>query len=279
MKLYVLLFFCAQFLISCAQFERNPNSISKPIKHIVFDIDWTIVAKVEANSNFSQRVVNVGDEKYFIYDGVETMIEKLLDHPEVRVSFFSGGSKERNHQLLKLIKLSNGKSLEDISYKILNYEDLNKIEKTSDNDTFAKRYKKDLKKISNDLTNLVMVDDTEHFVLNVEQEDHVLTLGPTFKHFEKYSDAKIENGPYIPKSYSEWSYAEKKLILVDEALNEAIEQSDQSDIALSEAMNNQKKLLDFNSGEWNDYTRNLYLLRSNLQLMNCYELFVPFFNI
>ena len=275
MKFCILILFCFQVISSCSQVERKPNSITNPIKHIVFDIDWTIAAKLENESKFSQRVISVGSEKYFIYEGLEEMIEELSTHPEVRISFFSGGSNSRNHQLLRSIKLSNGKSLEEISYKILNFEDLTVVKNASINDAFSNRYKKDLTKISNDLTNLIMVDDTEHFVLDSNQEDHVLFLGPTYKHFEKYAEAKIESGPYIPKSYSEWSYAEKKLFLVKSALVNAIEQTDTTTISFSEALNNQKNQLEFNSGQWNNYTQNLYRLNKRLYSTSCFDLVRP----
>jgi hypothetical protein len=175
--------------------------------------------------------------------------------------------------------LTDGRSLEEIAYKILNNEDLTKIEGSLDTDKFSLRYKKDLSKISGDLRNLIMIDDTDHFVLNPKQEEHVLFLGKTFKHFEKFSDAKIASGEYVPRSVGEWSFAQKKLSILSGAFNEAYLETELGGVSWSEAIKNQEKLLDFSSGEWNDYTRSMYrksLTHKPLESSSCFELFNSF---
>ncbi|MDD4974068.1 MAG: hypothetical protein PHY93_06935 [Bacteriovorax sp.] len=256
---------------------RAPASL-KVRKHVVFDIDWTITSEVKPDFE-GQRIIIVEGKKYFVHEGVEKLVEELLQKKEINISFFSGGSFARNHSLLSQIKLGDGRTLEDIAYKILNKEDLTKVEGALDSDKFFLRYKKDLSKITDDLNNLIMIDDTDHFVLNSKQEEHVLFLGKTFQHFEKFSDAKIASGDYVPRSVGEWSFAQKKLLILSGAFNEAYLDAELSGISWSEAIKNQEKLLDFSSGEWNDYSRSMYgksIKHEPLEYNSCLELFTSF---
>jgi hypothetical protein len=250
----------------------------KEKKHVVFDIDWTITSQVTPNFK-DNRIIEVEGKKYFVHDGIEQFVEELLQKKEMNISFFSGGSKSRNHSLLRQIKLSDGRSLEDIAYKILNSEDLTRVEGAIPSDKFSLRYKKDLNKITTDLSNLVMIEDTLHFVLNQKQEEHVLFLGKTFLHFENFSDAKLGTGEYIPRSVGEWSLARKKLLILNSAFNAAYTETEQSGLSWSEAVKNQEVQLDFSSGEWNDYSRTMYknsLRFKPIESTSCSQLFYSF---
>lgn len=276
--LLIFLFFLS--LLSCSQMVRTPASL-KEKKHVVFDIDWTITSEVKPEFK-GKRIIEVEGKKYFVHDGIEEFAEELLKKKEMNISFFSGGSRSRNHSLLRQIKLSDGRTLEDVAYRILNNEDLTSVEGALPTDRFSVRYKKDLRKVSSDLSNLVMLDDTEHFVLNQKQEEHVLVIGKTFQHFENFSDAKLATGDYIPHSVGEWSLAQKKLLVLNGAFNEAYRDTEQSGISWSEAVKNQEKLLDFSSGEWSDHSRIMYrksLMLKPIESSSCSQIFTSFIQI
>lgn len=103
------------------------NSAAKSV-HAVFDIDETIAIHVEYMDQWPVnerpqghvKTVYVQDDStdYFIFPGVVEGIEELLQEG-VKVSFFSAGNESRNLELLKAIKLEDGKSLLDISHKVL----------------------------------------------------------------------------------------------------------------------------------------------------------------
>lgn len=276
----LLLFFLLLTTFSCAQWVREPASISTE-KHVVFDIDWTITSEVKPEFQ-GARFIEVEGKKYFVHEGLEEMIEDLVNQKKIKISFFSGGSFSRNHKLLKQIRLKDGRSLEDIAYKILNQEDLTIVEGALSTDKFSKRFKKDLTKISSDLDNLVMYDDTEHFVLNEKQEEHVLWIGKTFEHFENFKDAKLASGDYVPRTMGEWSFARKKLSIIHGATISALNASTDTGLNFSEAMRNEAVQLNLASGEWNDYSLKMLKISNRLTSSSsfgtsaCFELVAPF---
>lgn len=274
-------------LSSCSHLQRNPGSLASDkgrIRHVVLDIDWTIVSEV-AQEKKGPRIIEIEGKKYFIHEGLEDLIESLLQRGDVKVSYFSGGGFARNHALLKAIKLSDGRSLEETAYKILNREDLVSVAEALPTDKFSARYKKDLTRINQDLTELIMIDDTEHFVANAKQEEHVLWTGQTFTHFDYFKEATSATGDYIPRTESEWLFARKKLLIIQGAIEDALKESDQTGISFSGAMKLQAKELDLGSGDWNNYSRKMYqkALDKNWRAMksmqhsnHCVQLFSTF---
>jgi uncharacterized protein YlzI (FlbEa/FlbD family) len=75
-------------LISCSQMLRTPASI-KINKHIVFDIDWTITSEVKPDFKGS-RIIMVEGKKYYVHDGIEQLVEELLEKKEMNISSFRG---------------------------------------------------------------------------------------------------------------------------------------------------------------------------------------------
>lgn len=282
MRFYLLTFILVLFS-ACAELSRQPSSVTK-VKHVVFDIDWTISAEVKPEQK-GRRIIEVEGKKYFIHDGVEEFIENLLRHDGVKISFFSGGSVTRNQSLLASIKLQDGRSLKDIAYKILNREDLTPVLNVPSTEKFYKRYKKDLTKISPDLEQLIMIDDTQHFVLNSRQEEHVVYLGKTFEHFETFKETAGLSGEYVPRTESEWSFARKKMFILNGAFHEALKDSAESGISFSEAVKIQVKNLDLARSDWNEYSNEMYkislALNSRRKLpdtgrASCVQLISPF---
>lgn len=282
MRFYLLTFILV-LVSACAELSRQPSSVTK-VKHVVFDIDWTISAEVKPEQK-GRRIIEVEGKKYFIHDGVEEFIENLLRHDGVKISFFSGGSVTRNQSLLASIKLQDGRSLKDIAYKILNREDLTPVLNVPSTEKFYKRYKKDLTKISPDLEQLIMIDDTQHFVLNSRQEEHVVYLGKTFEHFETFKETAGLSGEYVPRTESEWSFARKKMFILNGAFHEALKDSAESGISFSEAVKIQVKNLDLARSDWNEYSNEMYkislALNSRRKLpdtgrASCVQLISPF---
>jgi hypothetical protein len=255
-----------------------PASLTDGERHVVFDIDWTISSEVD-KFQIGQRIIEVEGKKYFIHDGLEELIENLLQKENTRISFFSGGSRLRNRAWLKQIKLKDGRTLEDIAYKILGFEDLTSVSGALPTDKFSKRYKKDLSKISEDLSQLIMIEDTEHFVLNADQENNVLWLGKTFNHFENFEDAKMASGEYVPRTVGEWSLARKKLMVLNGAFEQGLKDANSNGLTFREAMKNQEQQLNFVSSEWNEYSLKMLTIKRAARpkaLGNCRHLISSF---
>jgi hypothetical protein len=220
---FILLFFAG-----CTNQSRKIASDEK-IYDIVFDIDWTIVYQVRERYISAPEVMKIGDEYYHTSYNLIPLIEDLLNKPNVRVSFFSGGSSRRNLELLEKIKLSNGKSLREIAYKILSINDLEIRPGVDPNDStikFSKRYQKNLLRINSNLENVVMIDDIENF-LPEKQSDHMFFLQKTYEYFPTFADAKEARildeikSDYIPLTYQEYIGEKQKLNWVKSVLDQS----------------------------------------------------------
>lgn len=264
MKIYFLII--QLFLLaSCSTIEmdRFPAQETRQ-EHVVLDIDWTIVKELKNYSPTvpeNPRVIKVQDIYYYVNDGLEEIILEMLKHKEVRISFSSGGKSIRNHELLEKIKLSDGRSLKDIAYRNLGYEDLVEVEGVAAGSKFSERYKKDLRKITKNLRQLIMLDDTAKFVLDngYDQNEHVFFIGKALLHFNSFADTKgLEEGEYIPKSYDEWLLDKHKLYILLVAFQEAYKESIESNMTLSEAMKKQEELLNLKDRQWNPLSRSYY---------------------
>ena len=249
-------------LVSCAMTGRSPASPLE-VKHLVLDIDWTIVSEIKdpnVKVNPTSRVVEVQGIRYFINEGLEELIENALKFPDVKISFFSGGKKVRNEELLSKIKLSNGKSLKDISTHILNAEDLVKNPSASEGAKFAERFKKDLRLVGQNLAQIIMLDDTPNFVLDTfeKQSDSVFFIGKAFEYFDKFEDTIGLRGEYVPLNYDSWFLNRKKLYILSEAFKASYFEAQTGACTLLECMKKREAKLDLKSHNWNSYSRLLY---------------------
>lgn len=278
------LFILIIFITSCAQVAYRNPSAKNPDKHIVFDIDWTIVAEIKKPTPSqlkNKRIIEVFGVHYYVNDGLEEFIEDLTLRKDVKISFFSGGNKLRNTELLSKIKLKDGRSLKDVAFKVLNNEDLVIVDNASQGARFSERFKKDLTKVSLDLDQLIMLDDTANFVLenSDNQNEHVFHIGSTFEYFENFSDTNGLRGEYVPQSYEQWMLDKKKLNILNIAFNEAYAEANETGISFSEAMKKRESLLDLKNHEWNTYSTSYYkksqknlALRSTVNVHDCYGL-------
>lgn len=249
-------------LFSCAMTSRYPAAKSDEL-HVVFDIDWTIVSEVKFAKNYKKeksRMIEVQGKTYFISHGLESFVQELLSIPGMKVSFYSGGKKMRNTELLEKIKLKDGRSLKEVAYKILSYEDLIDVIGAEETLPFSEKHKKDLTKITKDLDQLIMFDDTADFVVEDSrmQKNYVHFIGKAFEYFESFSDTQGKSGEYIPKSFDQWLLNRSRLLVLNMAFREALVDYRNGKMTFAEAMKMQEELLDLKSQEWNDYSNRYY---------------------
>lgn len=167
------------------------SDLTKPV-HVVFDIDDTFAFSTEnLPASDSVIVVSAGNQEYSIpkafLRGVETLLKLNESGMPVKISFYSAGNGERNRALLSAIRLSDGRSLFDISNKVLNREDRfdpkaqldsagNRIDKEAfqpAESMFRGQMKKDLRKIDADLERVILVDDDRSYVLAGQEKNHL----------------------------------------------------------------------------------------------------------
>lgn len=256
------LFLTILCLISCSFSGRYPAARNADV-HVVFDIDWTIASEVKIEKIYKKektRMIEVQGKTYFINHGLEAFIEELLLIPNVKISFFSGGKKIRNEELLEKIKIKDGRSLKDVAYKILNNEDLISVEGAPSSLPFSEKHKKDLTKITKDLDQLIMFDDTADFVVEGKelQKNHVYFIGKAYEYFEIFSDTVGKSGEYIPKTYEQWLLNRNRLLILNVAFREAYADYKSGRMTFSEAMKKQEEMLDLKSQEWNEHSIRYY---------------------
>ncbi len=149
---------------------RSPSSQS--IRHIVFDLDGTLVESLGMNS-MGDIVLDSG-EAYHVFDHAIELVERAY-RDGLQVHFYSGGPNERNLDLLSKLKLSNGKTFSDIASSILGREDLVDLGEQFEGQYFTDRYRKDLTKIA-PLDQLVIIEDNRFFPLDQAQRSRVVEL-------------------------------------------------------------------------------------------------------
>ncbi len=272
------------FFLSCANVTRNPQS--EPMQndlHVVFDIDWTLVSNYESEvSKLSkvaeEKVLYIEGKPYIVRDHTIELIESLLAK-NINISFFSGGTKSRNDELLSKIILSDGRSLKDIAYKVKSFEDLTTVPGVPETAKFQERFKKDLLKITDDLRNVIIIDDAFNFFVNEEQKKNRLFLGPTYKYFEEFAGIGNLSGEYIPKSYDEWLFDRDKFKIIENLINEALLYKKSKQISFVDAVFVLRGKYNLESGNYNLYTHKLRMPKPNLpKAINgaCGNLMLPF---
>lgn len=187
--------------------------------HVVFDVDQTLAYKIHGdvggpgdplhgragrvlevnylkpeilpdgtpalNPDGSRKMTAMA-EKYRLYDGVAEFLEKLRSEHDVKVSFFSGASSARTTALLAALKMADGSSALDHAYRVKGEADLVRVRETG---RYREMFRKDLGKISEDLENVIMVDDIE-FVLD-SQRRNLLHIGEEFPYQERKLNVAI----------------------------------------------------------------------------------------
>lgn len=199
---------------------------------VVFDIDWTLVSQVDGLDSANSRTYKSLGDYYRLTDGAQEIIEDLIEDKKVRVSFYSGGSEARNLDLLSQIKLSNGESLLDVSYKVLSKKHL--IEVSSDPDLrFSERLKKDLTLVNENLNNVVLIDDIKHFT-PLNQRKNVIWTGKTFTFQGIFT--KVDGDHFASSEFS-WLRDRYKLYSSHSKIKDALKLYELGDISFLDAIN------------------------------------------
>lgn len=272
------------FLFACANQVRLPQSeISHADLHVVFDIDWTIVSNYESevsklSKSAEEKIHYVEGKPYIVRDHTIELIESLLAK-NINISFFSGGTKSRNIDLLSKIILSDGRSLKEIAFKIKSFEDLTKVQNIPETAKFQERFKKDLLKITDDLSKVIIIDDAFNFFVNEEQKKNRLFLGPTFKYFEEYEAIGKISGEYIPKSYDEWLFDRDKFKIIENLIEDALMIQKSKQVSFVDAVFMVREKYNLESGNYNLYTQKLRLpkvIKEPVISGACGDLVLPF---
>jgi len=272
------LFLIFILLISCSRTViRSPaNEISDGAINLVFDIDYTIVQP--ATDLKDPDVIKVGDEFYKVNNWSREIIESLSRHSNVRISFFSGGKKDRNIKLLKKIKVNNGQSLFELTSDVFSFSDLHEVSKEG---RFSERLKKDLGKLGFDLDRTILIDDNAMFAYD-GQEKNMLWLGKTYHHYEDFQKSYSDIGKvgvlqeFIPSNFQEWFLARNKLKFVYELIEDAItaEKNGNEDF-LDYVSKNKEKYIPYNQS-FTDHYRALYINNIPSSNYNCAKAIMSF---
>lgn len=194
------------------------------IVDLVFDIDETIVDRPYYSKEkeylekyphdfisfylgepHNQQVV------HYVYNYISDLFTYLGSMENVRISFCSSGVKERNVELLKLLKtkLSGTPSFYDIAYKVISREELlnteliphEEREKYQPKGLFG-NLKKDLTAIDPDnLQNTFLIDDDQSYVLKGQEKNFIKKSGYLTDYIPE-----IIPGENTDKSWSSYDY-------------------------------------------------------------------------
>jgi hypothetical protein len=247
MKTLLLIFFL--LISSCTtSIDRLPAGATSSID-VVFDLDWTLISKVKEESRGSAEVIIVGEELYRVHDWARELVTALVLDPNYRVSFFSGGPMDRNIKVLESIKIMDGsqRSFLDISHKTFHREDLLFVDAPArlENPAPADSWKKDLRKINNDLNKVVMFEDDSRHALNIKQRENILWMGMSYYHIDSNKELKMAQkslvgDSFVPPSVDKWKLQRNKLAISFGILEKAVEDKKTSDLTLIELI--QKRL-------------------------------------
>jgi len=175
MKRLIALIFTL-FPIIAIIFYQGGDNTRKPaghgIKHVVFDLDGTLVESI--GHGVSGDVVLESGEAYHVFPHARELVERAWQEG-LQVHFFSGGPKVRNLDLLSKLKLSDGRSFDQIASTIHSYEDLTDLGEDIVGERFTDRFRKDLTKVGN-INELIIFEDVPTFPLDEAQQSRAVVL-------------------------------------------------------------------------------------------------------
>lgn len=233
------------------------ESKSAHARHMVFDLDWTLFSEFDSSliKPDPSRVFVVEGKSYYLTPYAEELIRFLIE-AKIKVSFFSGGGESRNLGLLEKAKLNDSRSFQSIAYKILSKPDLT-VMSTDEALSFSERFKKDLTKITDNLDAIVLVEDNKNFALDSIQSKNIFWLGPTYQVLTKMEDVELVEPNYLPPTKEAWDLANHKLLIIKEAIREAMYLEESQGISFKEAMHMLQNRLKFDEQKYSAYSRNL----------------------
>lgn len=221
---------------------------------IILDIDWTAFYTVDPDQR-DEKTLSVEGKLYRPTDSLAAVLESLVKtHPEVRISFFSGGERTRNEALLKSYFLSDGRSLFDISYKVFSKEHLH----VASNDSqlrFSDRYKKVLDGLwpewNPDRT--ILIDDMVDFARPPLKA--VESMG--VYNFQRRFDPARAGEKYFPESLAHWSNERQKAVLWLALL----------DVSIRDAAAGNESFAEAATRNWNERSQYAFQLQRGQQIL------------
>lgn len=217
------------FLI-CLQTPADASSTTPTPIDLIFDIDWTTFYSVDPSQKDPQTLMVEG-KLYRPTDHLVEVLETLITkHPEIRISFFSGGDRSRNEALLKSLHLSDGRSLFAISYRVFSKEHLTTV---SQDETlpFSSRYKKVIEGLIPhwNPAKTLLIDDQVEFARPPLRA--VSSLG-VFNFMQKY-DPTLTSQKYFPPNQQIWKIERNKALLWLAMIEYSLEQANKKGLEFS----------------------------------------------
>lgn len=246
------------FLILILSFQPHAQATSPQSGFdIVFDIDWTTFYSIKnPDEHKGDRQIRIVEDKAYRHtDFLPEMIEALMQrHPDVRISFFSGGTKSRNEALLSQVHLSDGRSLLQIAHRVFSKDHLQVVSQ-DETLSFPSRFKKNLTVVMPEAlpARTILIDDQTDFA--VKPHKAVSSLG-VFDYFKSF-DPSLTGKPYAPASLEAWSMERNKALLWLAMLDTALENARvHGDLASAAQI------------QWNQHPQNAFTLEKGRQLIS-----------
>ena len=169
---------------------RNPQQNTVTVSFNRPELDGNNKPVVDSKG---QKVFHKATERYRYYEGLTDLmkeLKRLQDSGMIRVSFFSGGTAERNSALLDSIKLKDGTSLKSLAGTRIYGRDRMLVTGLGPEHRVRERFKKDLQIINPNLEDVILVDDIKEFVPS-SQKEHLLWIGEDFPYPERARDSPV----------------------------------------------------------------------------------------
>lgn len=193
--------------------------------HVILDIDWTSTYSIYKNESgfFDSKAFQIGSETYRVTDHLGEVLSALITkHPDVSVSFFSGGERNRNEKILTKIILPDGRTAADIAHFVFSRSDLTAV---SQDPTlgFENRFKKDIQRLIPEIDPqlTILIDDKPGFAVPPIQS--VSSLGRTSFQTEFFPDRAGDE--FSPRSAQMWWVERNKALVWLGALDFALEEN------------------------------------------------------
>ena len=205
--------------------------------HIVFDLDWTLLYQLKEGDIVTDesKVIEFEGQRFRITDHAGELIQSLLENYKgVNISFYSGGSEERNRKVLGAIKLPNGQTASDIYTDLFSRQDLEVVSESKELG-FAERNKKVLyDKIDYyDGAKVLLIDDLLQFsdyrgtrfeIKDIKQRLNTLFSFGRISFYEKKSDL-LKQAPKLhdPTDEKHWFLERNKTAIMYGIISEALD--------------------------------------------------------
>jgi hypothetical protein len=220
-------------------------------QHIVFSLEGILVQALPRSAAAKLKpdeVIQTGNYYYRIEPYARDLIEALNKRGDVDISIYSDLKKAYVQQILAAIKLPSGKTLSQVTSKVLTGEDMIPVKDAENTHTYegdvAHAFRKDLTKVDSNTANVVLVDNESDIAVD-GQEKSVLNIGPSYYAFESFADAqaaaaqaekddpeKFKNiSRYFPKTEAEWKSEHDKMLKTFAVLDSALDEKTKKPLA------------------------------------------------